>query len=142
MLADGTQDWPLLNLLTLNYLSLASDDAVAGLAALKRLMSAFCQPSDHASRLLIDRLTGLDSRLVTRRLPVAGPISFGQGLAITLTIDDLGLEDGQAFLLASLLQRFFLQFLNLHHFIDLRAHSPLRGCFAHWDVREGLWPPL
>ena len=142
MLADGTQDWPLLNLLTLNYLSLASDDAVAGLAALKRLMSAFCQPSDHASRLLIDRLTGLDSRMVTRRLPVAGPISFGQGLAITLTIDDLGLEDGQAFLLASLLQRFFQQFINLNHFIELRAHSPLRGCFAHWDVREGLWPPL
>ena len=44
---------------------------------------------------------------VVRRLPMAGPITSGPGVAIDLESDDLAFEGGGAFLLACVLERFF-----------------------------------
>ena len=69
-----------------------------------------------------------------RRHPIAGPIAFGRGLEIRVTVDDLSFEGGSAVLLGSVLHQYFAR-----HVVDeqLRA-DVLRRC-TRGDVMT--WAP-
>ena len=67
-----------------------------------------------------------------------GPITFGRGLEITLTLDDAAFEGAGVLLLASVLERFFARYVSVNSFAQTRAVSATRGELKRWPARSGV----
>jgi type VI secretion system protein ImpG len=74
---------------------------------------------------------------VVRRLPIAGPISYGRGLSITLTLHDDAFEGTGVLPLGAALERFFSRYVSLNSFTQVRLQSATRGEIKQWPVRIG-----
>lgn len=135
--AHGAVAWRLLSHLSLNYASLVDSDAKEGARAMRDLLSLYCPVDDPAAQRMIEGLHSIESHPVTRRLPCAGPIVFGRGLAITLTLDDAAFEGAGAFLLGAVLSHYFAQYVSINSFAETVVRTLSRGEIMRWPARVG-----
>ena len=136
--AEGETAWRLVNHLKLNYLSLLDDGNKEGASALRELLRLYCQPNDLAAQGQIEGLRSISSQPIVRRLPVPGPITYGRGLQITLTMEDSGFEGSGAFLLGAVLEQFFAKYVSLNSFTETVVRTTRRGEIMKWPARVGL----
>ncbi|MBP0593959.1 type VI secretion system baseplate subunit TssF [Paraburkholderia sp. LEh10] len=135
--AHGAVAWRLLSHLSLNYASLVDSGAKEGASALRDLLSLYCPVGDPATQRMIEGVRSVDSHPVTRRLPFAGPIVFGRGLAITLTLDEAAFEGAGAFLLGAVLSHYFAQYVSINSFAETVVKTLSRGEIMRWPARGG-----
>ena len=135
--AEGEYAWRLINQLSLNYLSVLNNNAGQGAGALRDLLRLYGDFAEPAIAKQIDGLLTVDSRPVVLRLPIAGPMSFGRGMEITLTLDESGFEGTGAFLLGAVLDRFFSKYVSLNSFTRTIVKTRQRGEIMRWPVRTG-----
>ena len=139
-LREGGVAWRLINLLSLNYLSLLDSDSGEGAAALRDLLSRLPMAGEPAQRRLIESIQSLDAAAVIRRHPVAGPITFSRGLRIELTVDELGHEGGSAVMFGAVLHRFFTRHASMNSYVETVLHSLTRGELMRWRPSLGARP--
>ena len=135
--AEGGNAWRLINQLSLNYLSLVDTDQEQGARALRELLALYCHPLDTASLRQVEGVRSVAARRVTRRLPAPGPIAFGRGLEITVTMDDAAFEGAGAFVLGAVLSHFFAQYVSINAFTETVVRTSGRGEIMRWPVRGG-----
>jgi len=135
--AFGDTAWRLISHLSLNYLSLIEAGGQSSAQMLRDLLALYRDPNDSAAARQIEGVLGVGYRPVVRRLPVPGPISFGRGLEITLTLEDAPFEGSGIVVLASVLERFFARYVSLNSFTEMRLQSAGRGEIKTWPVRAG-----
>jgi type VI secretion system protein ImpG len=138
--AHGDTSWRLISHLSLNYLSLIDASAADRGAALRELLSLYADLGDASSRKQIDGVRATASAPVTRPLPVPGPTTFGRGLEITVTCDELAFEGTGLFLLGAVLERFFAKYVSINSFTETVVRSVQRGDIMRWPTRAGLRP--
>ena len=130
--ADGDPAWRLISHLSLNYLSLTDDGQRGRRAALRELLSLYGDAErPHRAEADRGRAVGVASRSVTRRLPVPGPVAFGRGIEVTLTLDEAAFEGTGVFLLGAVLERFFAKYVSINSFTETvlqDASSARRSC--------------
>lgn len=85
----------------------------------------------------IEGVRAVSYRPVVRRLPRVGPMSYGRGLEITVTLDEAAFEGAGIVPLASVLERFFARYASINSFTQTRLQSALRGEIKTWPVRLG-----
>jgi len=136
--AEGSVAWRLLNHLSLNYLSLLDTDPEQGAVALREMLSLYCHAGDVNGQRQIEGVRSISAAAVTRRLPSPGPITFGRGLRITVTLDDAAFEGTGAFLLGGVLSHFFALYVSINSFTETVVRTLTRGEIMHWPAREGL----
>ena len=140
--AQGEMAWRLINHLSLNYLSLMDDDERQGAAVLRDLLSLYGELGEATVKKQIDGLRSVQSAQVTRRIPVPGPIAFGRGLEITVTLDESSFEGLGVFLLGSVLEKFFARYVSINSFTETVIKTVDRGEVMRWPVRTGQRPVL
>lgn len=136
-LREGGVAWRLLNLLSLNYLSLLDTEGGEAAAALRDLLSRFPQGSDASVRRQIEALQNVSARAVVRRHPIPGPIAFGRGIEVTLTVDELGHAGGSAFLFGAALHQYLSRHASLNSFVETVLVSLTRGEVMRWKPARG-----
>lgn len=139
-LREGGVAWRLINLLSLNYLSLLDTDGGEGAAALRDLLSRLPIGSEPTQRRLIESIQALNATAVVRRHPIPGPITFSRGLRIELTVDELGHEGGSAVMFAAVLHRFFTRHASMNSYVETVLHSLTRGELMRWQPSFGARP--
>ncbi len=132
----GSISWDLINLLSLNFLGFDGDENAA-LDAIKRLLSLMVNKHNHSQLKQIEGVIGFSVKSISSRLPFSGPICFGRGLEITLTVDESAFEGSSAFLLGMVLERFFAQYVSTNSFSKLVLRSSERGEIHQWPLRIG-----
>lgn len=138
---EGGIAWRLINLLSLNYLSLLDTDAGEGAAALRDLLSRLpCGDQPEQQRRIIESILKVQARATVRRHPVAGPIAFSRGLRIDVTLDELGHEGGSAVLFSSILHEFFSRHASINTYVETVLHSQQRSELKRWLPRLGARP--
>ncbi len=132
---EGDVGWQLVSQLTQNHLSPSTDPerAAAALRAALRLYGT----GDAAWIAQVDGLRSLRVSTVTRRLPFAGPLSFGCGIALDLEVDDAAFHGNSAFLLGCVLEHFFARHAAINSFTQLSLRSAQRGLIKAWPPRLG-----
>ena len=105
--------------------------------ALRELLGLYCPADDAAAQRQIEGLRSVDSRAVTRRIPARGPIVFGRGIEVTLTLDDAAFEGAGAFLLGAVLAQFFSQYVSINSFTETVVKTLARGELVRWPARTG-----
>ncbi len=135
--AEGAMAWRLVNQLSLNYLSLVDAADGEGAVALRELLALYCQKDDPVAQRQVDGLRSVRARPITRRMPTPGPITFGRGLEVTVTLDDAAFEGAGAFLLGAVLSHFFQQYVAINTFVETVVRTVARGTIMRWPAREG-----
>jgi len=135
--AFGDTAWRLISHLTLNYLSLADTNPQSGAELLREMLSLYSDSNDAPMNRQIDGVRNIAHRPVVRRIPIKGPISYGRGLEIDITMDDNAFEGTGVLMLASVLERFFPRYVSMNSFTQLRLFSQKRGEVKQWPVRLG-----
>lgn len=135
--AEGDVAWRLLNQLSLNYLSLVDSSQEEGAAALRELLTLYCHPGDVTALRQVGGVRNIKTTSITRRMPTPGPIAFGRGLQITLTLDDAAFEGMGAFVLGSVLNHFFVQYVSINTFTETVIRTITRGEIMRWPARGG-----
>ncbi|HET7868474.1 MAG TPA: type VI secretion system baseplate subunit TssF [Burkholderiaceae bacterium] len=141
-LPQGEAGWALISQLTLNYLSIAGEDPRRAAAALRSLLLLQGPAQDDGWRRMAEGVLAAQARQVTRRLPFPGPLTFGTGVQIELEVDELAFQGRSAFLLGSVLDRFFSRQAGINCFTELRVRSAARGSIFHGTPRIGAAPLL
>jgi len=136
--AEGSVAWRLLNHLSLNYLSLVDADPQQGATALREMLSLYCQAGDLNAQRQIEGVRSITSSAITRRMPSPGPITFGRGLQVTLTLDDAAFEGTGAFLLGAVLSQFFAQYVSINSFTETVVRTLARGEIMRWPAKGGV----
>jgi type VI secretion system protein ImpG len=129
--------WQLINLLSLNHLSLLDTDAEQGAQALRELLGLFTMACDAATRRQIDGLRHVRTKPVVRRHPVPGPIAFGRGIDVQLEVDELSFEGSSAFLLGSVLHHYLARHAAMNNFVQTTLVSLTRGEVMRWAPLVG-----
>jgi type VI secretion system protein ImpG len=135
--AFGDTAWKLISHLSLNYLSIIDSEPAGGADMLRGMLALYADPNDAAVSRQIEGVRAVSYRPVVRRLPRVGPMSYGRGLEITLTLDDAAFEGAGIVPLASVLERFFARYASINSFTQTRLNSALRGEIKAWPVRLG-----
>ena len=136
--AEGSVAWRLLNHLSLNYLSLLDSDPQQGAVALREMLSLYCHEGDANAQRQIEGVRSVASTPVTRRMPSPGPITYGRGLQITVTLDDAAFEGTGAFLLGGVLSHFFAQYVSINSFTETVIKTLARGDIMRWPAKGGV----
>jgi type VI secretion system protein ImpG len=126
--------WRLISHLSLNHLSLVE----GGVDALREILRLYDTARNPASERQIAGLTGLRSGRKMARLESEHGFVFCQGVAIDTELDEEQFAGGGAFLLASVLERFFGLYSAINSFTQLRVTTRQRkGVVWAWPPRTG-----
>ncbi len=134
----GDLGWRLVSQLALNHVALSGESPQEAAAALRTTLGLYGPPEDAAWSRQVGGVRSLEAKPVVRRLPFDGPLTFGTGIQITLELDDLAYQGVSAFLLASVLERFFSRHAAINSFTQMTLRTAQRGVVAQWSPRIGL----
>ncbi|MEQ1636215.1 MAG: type VI secretion system baseplate subunit TssF [Methylococcales bacterium] len=129
--------WKLINHLSLNYLSLVNSNDKEGASALRSLLSLYGDNSDPSFRKQIEGVLFIQSKPIVKRINSAGPIVFGRGLEVTVTVEESAFEGSGVFLLGMVLEQFFAQYVSLNSFTETVLKTSDRGEIMRWPTRLG-----
>lgn len=135
--AHGETAWRLISHLSLNYLSLTDSDEAQGAAALRELLGLYADSKDAATIKQIEGVKSVTSKPVNGRIPIAGAITYGRGIEITVTCDESAFEGTGVFLLGSVLEDFFSKYTSINSFTRTIIRSTERGEIMRWPSRIG-----
>jgi type VI secretion system protein ImpG len=141
-LTDGAVSWRAINHLSLNYLSLVNTTPQEGASALRELLTLYAPGGSATASKQIDGVRLVGVRPVVRRLRAPGPLAFGRGLEITMTLDDLAFEGSSAFLFGTVLERYFARHVSINSFTETVLRSESRGETNRWAPQWGARPTL
>ncbi len=131
---QGTTLWALISNLSLNHLSLSGGkESLEPLREILRLYSFSDRPSTFQQ---VNGIVEMECRRVVRRVGSDAWRGFCQGAEVTLTFDESAYMGSGAFLLASVLQRFFALYASVNSFSQLVIKSLQRE--GEWK----RWPPM
>jgi type VI secretion system protein ImpG len=137
----GEEAWRTISHLSLNYLSLVDEDAEQGAAALRELLMLYAAGNRLGERH-VNGVMSIKAVPVSRRIPIPGPISFGRGLELTLTLEEEAFEAGGMYLFGSVLEEFFSKYVSVNNLTETRVVSNHQNEIAKWPVRMGNRPVL
>jgi type VI secretion system protein ImpG len=135
--AEGDTAWRLISHLSLNYLSIVDSDEQKGAAALRELLRLYGYITEAHIEKQIEGILSVAAIPITRRMPIAGPISFGRGLEVTVTMDEPAFEGTGCFLLGAILEDFFAKYVTINSFTETVIKTERRGEIMRWPIRVG-----
>jgi len=135
--SGGDVAWRLVNHLSLSHLSLIDAADGRGATALRELLSLYAEASDPANRQVVEAVRRVASRPLVRRLPVPGPIVFGRGVGVELTVDEAAFADGGAFLFGAVFEKFIARYVSINSFTQTSLTGEGRGRIGAWPARAG-----
>lgn len=138
----GSPSWRLVNHLSLNYLSLVNSDQRQGAVALRDLLRLYADPLSPEMNKQIDGLRSIESRSIVRRLPGAGPIAFGRGTEVAVTLDETAYEGYGVYLIGAVLSEFFGRYASINSFTETVLKTADRGEVTRWPTQIGRRPVL
>ena len=137
-LAQGESAWRLISSLSLNYLSLVDTEHGTGAEALRELIGLYAPTGDRSVQKQLEGIIAVESRPIVRRMSDGMLSTAVRGLEIAITCDEDYFEGSGPFLLATVLQQFFANYVSLNSFTETVLKTPQRGEVARWHPEKGL----
>jgi type VI secretion system protein ImpG len=125
---EGSTLWRLISHLSLNYLSLSN--GAESLKALREILRLYSFSEQASVYQQISGIREMSCKKVSRLIGLDAWRGFCRGNEITLTFDERLYVGSSAFLLASVLNRFFPLYASVNSFTQLIVKS---------QQREGIW---
>ena len=135
-IAQGDTAWRLISHLSLNYLSIA--DGGNGGAALRELIGLYAPAGDRIVAKQLEGVRGVATRPIVRRMTDEVLSTAVRGLEIKLDFDESFFEGAGAYVLGSVLERFFRKYVTINSFTETVLTTQQRGEITRWRPESGL----
>jgi type VI secretion system protein ImpG len=129
--------WKLISHLALNYLSLMDQGPNEGAVALRDLLDLYAGLGDPGVGRQVEGVRSIMAAPVHRRLPIPGPVTFGRGLQIVLSLEENAFAGTGVYLLGAVLEQFFARYVSINAFTECVLATPSRGEIKQWPPRIG-----
>jgi type VI secretion system protein ImpG len=139
-LAEGIVSWRLINLLSLNYLSMIDAEPEVAANAIRQFLRLYVTSGDDVALRQIDAVRRLSFRRVVRRVPLLGPLVYAQGVEARLILDESLFEGSGGFMFGKVLEVLFSQMSTINSFVETVVESLQRGEIKRWPARLGNSP--
>jgi type VI secretion system protein ImpG len=139
-LAEREITWRLISHLSLNFLTMTDIDPAHGASALRTLLDLYARLGATSAEAQISAIQNLSVRPINRRVPQAGPIVYGRGVKLDLTLDELPFAGVSPWLLGAVLDQMFARHVGINAFTELSLASVQRGVIANWKPQIGRRP--
>jgi type VI secretion system protein ImpG len=127
--------WRLVAQLSLNHLSLA--DASREAEPLRAVLDLYAGRGDPALARHAQSVRKVTSSRIVERLGLPGPLCFGHGVEITLSVDETFLTGSSALLLSALMSQLFTRHAGLNGFVRTRTRLTQRQEEVAWPMTLG-----
>jgi type VI secretion system protein ImpG len=87
-----------------------------------------------------DGLNSVAAEQITRRVPGGGPLAFGRGVALRLSMNDRAFDGGSPFLLAAVLENYLASHVAINSFVETTLEMSDRAEQLTWPTRFGRRP--
>jgi type VI secretion system protein ImpG len=135
--AQGELAWRLIRQLGFNYLPLSELPHREGAQALRDMLRLYIGVDNPQAERQVAGLIGCQTRPVTRRLPGTGPLVYGRGIDIELSVDEDNFSGTSPYLFGWVLEHYFARHVAINVFTQTRLSSMQRGEVSQWPVRMG-----
>ncbi len=132
--------WRLVAQLALNHLSLA--DASREAEPLRAVLDLYSGRGDPALARHAQSVRRVTSARVVERLGLPGPLCFGQGVEMTLSVDETFLTGSSTLLLSALLSQLFIRHAGINGFVRTRTRLTQRQEEVAWPMMLGSRAPI
>ena len=95
-------------------------------------------PPGDAGEKQIEGMISIESRPIVRRMSDGVLSTAVRGLELKLGFDDSFFEGTSAYVLASVLERFFRRYVTINSFTETVLFTRQRGEIARWKPETGL----
>ncbi|MDR1994164.1 type VI secretion system baseplate subunit TssF [Azonexus sp.] len=136
-LADGEIAWRLIRQLALSHVPLTDLDTRQGGQAIRDLLRLFVAADDRPQLQQIAGIVGSRTQPITCRLPGNGPLVYGRGVQVELTVDEEHFSGISPYLLGLVLERYVARHVSVNVFTRTELKSMQRGTLARWSPRPG-----
>jgi type VI secretion system protein ImpG len=133
----GRHSWELINHLALNFQTLIDSNEKEGAAALRNLLLLYLGPNQKELRRQVEGLRSASVKPITRRVPTDGPITYAQGIEVTLLFDEEEFTGSGCFVLGCVIERFLSRYVSLNSFVETVISSLQRPEIKRWPARMG-----
>ena len=139
--------WKLINLLSLNHLSIADpkepEKSLEALRQLLRLQIHSERVGDSNAHLRslntqIDQgLQAIETKNITEAIYIEGRITYARGLEVKVTLEETSFGAHSPFLFGSILDKFFARYASVNSFTQTVIYTLERGEIMRWPIRMG-----
>ncbi len=138
--AEGRFAWKLISHLSLNYMSLLTDEDGGGPMALREMLGLYCPEGErtHSGRRQIEGLRDVSTQPILRRVHTQGPVCFAKGVEVDLLFDEACFEGAGVFLFGAVLENFISRYVTINSFAETTITSLQRGLVMRWAARPGM----
>lgn len=137
---EGELNWRLISHLGLSWQMLTDLEPRAGAEALRELLGLYTVLGDPAIASQGAAIRSASLRPAVRRLPGSGPMVYGRGVGIELTVDEVPFAGVNPYLFGAVLEHFLARHVAINTFIQLRLASAQHGLVHEWPPRYGSRP--
>ncbi len=137
---DGFDPWVALSHLFVNYLSLFDSGSARGAEVLRAMLGLYATVPGHFLLRQAEGLNEVSTEQITRRVPGGGPLAFGRGIAVKLSMNDRAFDGGSPFLLASVLENYLAAHVSINSFVETQLELADRAESFTWPSRFGRRP--
>ncbi|NJM84062.1 MAG: type VI secretion system baseplate subunit TssF [Tabrizicola sp.] len=130
--------WRLVGQLSLNYLSLAEESREA--EPLRAMLDLYADRGDPAHARHAQSIRQVSTRKVMERLGIPGPVCFGQGIEIALSVDEGPLTGASVLLLSALLNQLFARHAGINSFVRTKSRLMQKQEEVLWPMTPGNRP--
>jgi type VI secretion system protein ImpG len=104
------------------------------------MLSLYAPMPGHFLLRQADGLVSVAAEQITRRVPGGGPLAFGRGVAIRLSMNDRAFDGGSPFVLASVLEHYLAAHVSINSFVETTLEMSDRAEQLTWPTRFGRRP--
>jgi len=134
----GQSCWQLIEHLSLNYLGLIDQDALA----LGQLLALHADAAQQAHQHMARAILAVESQPLVSRVVRQGRPAVVRGLLVTLTLDELALQGTGALVLGSVLAFYLASHVSVNSFVQTRVRLHSTGAVFDFPARSGNRPLL
>lgn len=127
--------WRMVAQLSLNFLSLAEEGR--GVDPLHTMLDLYADRGDPALARHVRSIVRVEARPVLERLPIAGPVCYGRGTEIVLSVDQAVLSGHSSLLLSALLSRLFARYAAINAVVRTRTRLVQKQEDVPWPMTPG-----
>lgn len=134
----GQSCWQLIEHLSLNYLGLVDQEALA----LTQLLALHADPAQQAHQHMARAIVAVESQPTVSRVVRQGRPAVVRGLQVTLTLDELALQGSGVLVLGSVLAFYLAAHVSVNSFVQTRVRLQSTGAMFDFPARSGNRPLL
>ena len=132
--------WRLVSNLNLNYLSIdsgRSDDGESAAVMLRQMLELYADSARSADMRQLEGILSVKTEPAIRQVKFRSHIEIAHGMQISIRIDEAAFEGSGAYVLGSVLERFFARYATVNSFTETVLESVQRNEIQRWPVSIG-----